>query len=209
MALLASIRDLPAPASTKSRTSPTRSPSRFLRRLFCLLIFVIQFAAANPGRADQSNEYQLKAAFLFNFAQFVKWPTAAFTNAGEPFYIGILGDDPFGPALDETVQGATIANHKLVVRRARSLEGLQDCQMIFICKSEQGHLPQILSQLDSRPILSVSEIDSFAKAGGVIDFYLRAGKVRFEINPNAAQQKGLKISSQLMTLGKIVAGGGN
>jgi len=205
MAFLAFIRDLSAAARTKSIFPHQRSPRCRARVFYCFLL--LAFAACSLARA-QSNEYQLKAAFLFNFAQFVKWPPTAFTDAAEPFCIGILGDDPFGTTLDETVQGATVANHRLTVRRAQDLGSLQDCQMIFISKSEEGHLPEILAQLSSRPVLSVSEIDRFAKDGGIIDFYLQGGKVRFEINPGSAQQKGLKISSQLLTLGKIVAGGG-
>ena len=178
------------------------------RGSFGLLLFILFLAAMGPGRAQaQSREYQLKAAFLFNFAQFVKWPPGAFLTADAPFDIGILGDDPFGPALEETVQGATIDNHRMTVVRAQKIEELKDCQMIFVSRSEEGHMGEILTQLDSRPILTVSEIDSFAQDGGDIDFYLSDGKVRFEINPQSAQRCGLRISSQLLSLGKIVTGG--
>jgi hypothetical protein len=190
-----------------------RPPSLIPRReLFALLLFILSFTASGLGRAqDQSKEYQLKAAFLFNFAQFVKWPSDSFTNAETPFYIGILGDDPFGAALEETVRGEAIDNHRLTVVRAQRIEDLKDCQMIFVSRSEEGHVGEILSQLDSRPVLTVSEIESFARNGGDIDFYLSGGKVRFEINPQSAQRCGLRISSQLLSLGKIVkpASGGN
>ena len=175
------------------------------RGIFGLLLFILSFAALCPGQAqEQSKEYQLKAAFLFNFAQFVKWPPNSFTSDDAPFCIGILGDDPFGSALDETVQGETISNHRLTVVRSQRIEDLKDCQMIFVSRSEEGHVGEILSQIDSRPILTVSEVESFARQGGDIDFYLSGGKVRFEINPQSAQRCGLKISSQLLNLGKIV-----
>ncbi len=204
MAILGVTFRLPRGARTKSC-----SPSSKVRRwIFIPLLFVWLLLPLDPGRAqEESKEYQLKAAFLFNFAQFVKWPSGAFAGADVPFDIGILGDDPFGSALEETIQGETIENHKLRVIRGRTLDDLKDCQLIFICKSEEGHLPQILSQLDSKPVLTVSEVDDFAKNGGDIDFYLAGGKVRFEINPQSAQRCGLKISSQLLNLGKIVAGG--
>lgn len=192
----------------------TRAHPPFLigRKWFLwLLPLLFQFTATARAPAAESKEYQLKAAFLFNFAQFVKWPADSFTSAGEPFYIGVLGDDPFDGALEQTVQGETVDKHKLIVRRSQNLESLEDCQLIFICKSEESHIAEILTKLDSKPILSVSEVVSFAQEGGIINFYIQGGKVRFEINPESAQHKRLKISSQLLTLGKIVipAGGGN
>jgi len=197
----------------RAKSGPYPSPSSKLRRpVFSLLLVVLSFTALGLGSAqEESKEYQLKAAFLFNFAQFVKWPADSFTNADAPFCIGILGDDPFGDALEETIRGETIDNHRLTVVRAQRIEDLKDCQMIFVSRSEEGHVGEILSQLNSRPILTVSEVESFALDGGDIDFYLAGGKVRFEINPQSAERCGLKISSQLLNLGKIVkpASGGN
>jgi hypothetical protein len=177
------------------------------RPFFGLLLFILSFAAPGLGHAQESKEYELKAAFLYNFAQFVKWPPNAFPAADAPFDIGILGDDPFGSALEETVQGETINNHRMTVVRAQRIEDLKDCQMIFVSRSEEGHVGEVLSQLDSKPILTVSEVENFAQEGGDIDFYLSDGKVRFEINPQSAQRCGLKISSQLLNLGRIVTGG--
>ncbi len=157
-----------------------------------------------PAQSTASREYQLKAAFLFNFAQFVEWPTNTFTNVEEPFIIGILGEDPFGKALDETVQGETIQKHKLVIVRSRRAEDLAACQILFISKSEKNRVAEILPKLTARKILTVSEVQGFASHGGVINFFLEGNKVRFEINPATAQREGLKISSQLLSLGKII-----
>lgn len=181
------------------------------RWFFGLLLFILSFTAPDLGHAQDSKEYQLKAAFLFNFAQFVKWPPDSFTNPDAPFCIGILGDDPFGSALEETVQGEAINNHRLTVVRSQNIEDLKNCQMIFVSRSEEGRVDEILSQLDSKPILTVSEVESFAQNGGDIDFYLSDGKVRFEINPQSALRCGLKISSQLLNLGRVVQSrrGGN
>jgi YfiR/HmsC-like len=156
------------------------------------------------GVQAQSKEYQIKAAFLFNFAQFVDWPSAAFAKTNAPFYIGVLGDDPFGAALDATIQDEAIDNHKIIVERSQNIEDLKNCQMIFVSKSEKGRVVKILSELDSKPILTVSEVEGFAQHGGGINFYLAGTKVRFEINPDAAQSDGLRISAQLLSLGKIV-----
>ena len=152
----------------------------------------------------QSREYQIKAAFLFNFAQFVDWPPATFGNSNAPFCIGILGHDPFGAALDQTIQDENIDNHKITVERSDHIEDLKNCQMIFVSKSEKGQITRILSELDSKPVLTVGETDDFAADGGGINFFLAGTKVRFEINPEAVQNSGLKISSQLLSLGKIV-----
>ncbi len=117
------------------------SPCSKLRRsFFGLLLLIFSISACGLGHAQQSKEYQLKAAFLYNFAQFVKWPSASFSSADAPFCIGILGDDPFGSALDETIQGEAINNHHLEVERAQRIEDLKGCQMIFICRSEEGRV---------------------------------------------------------------------
>jgi len=183
-----------------------------VRRFFTLqnstLILLIFFCLFNSGlyrlHANDSREYQIKAAFLFNFVQFVKWPPASFPDPSSPFRIGILGDDPFGSALDETIRGETIGRHRLVILRAQKIEDLKECQIIFVSRSEENRITEILSQINSKPILTVSEVQSFTRSGGNINFYLSSGKIHFEINPQSAERSGLKMSSQLLTLGKIV-----
>jgi hypothetical protein len=171
----------------------------------CLLAF-----APWPARAE-SREYQIKAAFLVNFMQFVTWPTNAFASEDTPFCVGVLGDDPFGPALEQTVQGETVNHRKIVVQHWQRIEDCKGCQMVFVSRSEEKNLPAILASLDSGPVLTVSEMRGFARSGGIINFYLEGKKVRFEINPTVAQRDKLKLSAQLLNLGKIVepAGGGN
>jgi hypothetical protein len=167
--------------------------------LFCIWLVLI------PGEARaQTKEYQVKAAFLLNFAQFVEWPEAAFSGSDPPLRIGILGNDPFGPALEQILNGESIGNHKLTIRRAKQIEDLTNCQVVFVCSSEQNHLQEILARLDSHPVVTVSEVAGFAKQGGTINFYREQNKVRFEINTVSALKSGLKISSQLLRLGKIV-----
>ena len=178
------------------------------RRTMVLFLLVLTWCLVDPqvadAQIDTTREYQIKAAFLYNFAQFVKWPGTIFSSSDAPFYIGILGEDPFGSALDDTVTGESIDGHRFVVIRSPRVEELEGCQVIFICRSEANNLEAILSRLKSRPILTVSDVDGFAGMGGDIDFYLSGSKVRFEINPRSARQCGLKMSSQLQALGKIV-----
>ena len=169
-----------------------------------VLFLLLPGGGTNLFAQATSKEYQIKAAFLFNFIQFVQWPPTVFKNADDPFRIGVLGQDPFNAALEDTVQGETISNHKIIVEHAMQVDDLKNCELIFISKSEKKHVPEILSALDDKPVLTVSEIEGFAERGGGINFYLEGKKVRFEVNPDAAQHDGLKMSSQLLSLGKII-----
>jgi hypothetical protein len=166
----------------------------------------VWLATGTAFAQEASKEYQVKAAFLYNFVQFVKWPPDAFSSADAPLCIGILGDDPFAGALEDTVNGAKVDGHRLTVMHSHNIDDLRGCQLIFVTRSEEAQKDQILSAVASRPILTVSEMEQFAQNGGDIDFYLSNGKVRFEINPSAARRSGLKISSQLLALGRIVGG---
>ena len=176
-----------------------------------LLALIFCLSGVSPAAAQSGNlrEYEIKAAFLFNFVQFVRWPDSAFAGPDAPLYVGVLGADPFGSTLEETVQGQVVDGHRLLVVRAGRVEDLENCQVIFICRSETDRVPGILAQLNSRPVLTVGEMQGFAADGGDIDFYLSNDKVRFEINPQAARQQGLAISSQLLALGKIANHDGN
>jgi len=165
---------------------------------------VFLFLCVPSSLRAESKEYQVKAVFLYNFAQFVLWPATAFTNASEPFQIGVLGNSPFDKALEETVRGETIQGRQIVVVHASHVEKVAGCQVLFVCKSEAGHLNQVFQKLDSKPVLTVSEDASFIQHGGIINFYREGPKVRFEINPDAADKNGLKLGSQLLSVGKIV-----
>jgi hypothetical protein len=158
-----------------------------------------------------STEYQIKAVFLYNFVAFTEWPSTAFANRTAPLRIGVLGENPFGSALDEAVRGEIVRDRKVVVQYSRQLAQLKECQLLFVSPSEKPHLADLLTELDSAPILAVSELPAFLRLGGVINFYSDGRKVRFEINPQAAQRRGLKLSSQLMSVARLVptpAGGG-
>jgi hypothetical protein len=185
-------------------TAQFRTSLRLVR--LSLLVGAAFVTSAAWAQEGSSREYQIKAAFLYNFVQFVKWPPDAFTSPGAPLSIGILGDDPFDGALEDTIHGEAVDGHKLVVMHSHSLDDLRGCQLIFVARSEEGQMVQILSTTGPRPVLTVSEIQSFAENGGDIDFYIAEGKVRFEINAGAARHAGLKISSQLLALGRIVGG---
>ena len=156
--------------------------------------------------APSPTEYEVKAAFLYNFARFVEWPAAALHDPGAPFVIAILGRDPFGPILDETVAGKTVAGRPIEVHRVPRVDDARDAQIVFVSPSERANVEAILKALERPGVLTVGDTDGFAQRGGAINFVLQARKVRFEINPAAAEQAGLKMSSQLLKLATLVAG---
>ena len=145
-------------------------------------------------------EYQIKAAFLFNFAKFVEWPPRVLTEAKSPIIIGILGENPFHEDLAQVVRNKSIDQHPLLIHELRSPAQAANCHVLFISTSEKKRLPEIFAALKSASVLTVGEMDQFTEAGGMINFVLVGTKIRFEINQEAATSAGLKISSKLMSL---------
>jgi hypothetical protein len=166
------------------------------------------FTCVPPGWAQQNSpsEYQLKAAFLFNFAKFIDWPSGSFATPQSPFLICILGADPFGDAIDQLLQGKTLAGRAVMIQRTGELSQVRHCQVVFVSVSEGRHLPEILGALRGSNMLLVGDSEGFAGAGGTIQFILEDNRVRFLINTDAAQQAGLTISSKLLALAIIVRG---
>lgn len=170
----------------------------------CALAVFAAIPAPVSAQTPAPREYQIKAVFIFNFIQFVIWPPESFESPDSPIRIGILGQDPFGGALDEAVRGETIRNHPLIIKRSDRADDLLDCHLVFIARSEERRLGSILARLNTRPVLTVSDSDDFTRHGGIIGFYTENRKVRFEINVGTAQQADLKLSSQLLSLGRLV-----
>ena len=178
---------------------------RSLRRWVCVALAAALLLRATAA-AELASEYQVKAVFVFNFSHFVDWPAQSFTAANEPFVIGILGGDPFGARLDEAVRGERVTDHPLIVRRFRSIDEIEDCQILFIDRSEVGELGRIVSAVNHRSILTVSEIDQAAQRGVIIQFATEDNHIRLKINLDAAHAAGLSISSKLMDLAVMVRG---
>lgn len=154
-----------------------------------------------------SREYAIKAVFLFNFAQFVEWPAGTFADAKAPIVIGVLGDDPFGGFLDETVRGETVNRRPLLIQRYRRIEEIGACHLLFISTSEAERMEPLLTALRQRSILTVGDHDGFAANGGMIRFLSENNKVRLRINLAAAKSAGLTISSKLLRPAEIVTTG--
>ena len=156
------------------------------------------------GAADAPTESQVQAVFLFNFSRFVEWPPQAFAAPSDPFVIGIVGSDPFGARLDEAVHNEQINGHALTVRRFRSISEVDNCQILFIDRSEIGRLGQILAALDHHSTLTVSQADGAAQRGVMIQFATENSRIRLRINVDSARAAGLTISSKLLRPAEII-----
>jgi hypothetical protein len=185
--------------------------TRNQRRIFGIgfLLSTLLLAGGPRSWAETAipKEYQIKAVFLFNFAQFVKWPPAAFANAGEPFRIGILGEDPFDGFLDETVRDEKVNGHPLVIQRYGRVEDAKGCQVLFISRSESQREENILAGLKGRNILTVGDREGFIKDGGMVRFYMKENKIHLRINLQAAKHAHLSISSKVLRLAEIARPG--
>jgi YfiR/HmsC-like len=157
------------------------------------------------GQTVRASESQVKALFLFNFAQFVEWPAAAVPDSQAPLVIGVLGDDPFGGFLDAAVRGERLGARPFVVRRYRRLADVTGCDILFISRSEAGRMEDILAGLQGRPILTVSDAEGFARRGGMIRFVTERSRVRLEINRRAAEAAGLTLSSKLLRVADVLS----
>lgn len=156
-------------------------------------------------KTNTSPEYQVKAVFLFNFTQFIEWPTVAFPEPDSPMIIGILGKDPFKDYIDETVRGEKINGHPLIVERFENLEDIKSCHILFISQTEKKQVKTILQSLSNRKILTVSDMSDFAKQGGMVRFVTENNKTRIRVNLEATKEADLTVSSKLLRLAEIVS----
>ena len=157
-----------------------------------------------PEQAQVTREYQLKAAFLYNFCQFVDWPSDAFAKNDEPLIIGIFGDNPFGRYLDETVKGEKIDQHPIVVRYYDNNENGK-CHLAFIALSDPGQSSDVINNLKGKSTLTISDQPWFMEQDGMIRFVNNNNKIRFQINVDAVKDAGLEVSSKLLRLADIYA----
>ncbi|HYL38410.1 MAG TPA: YfiR family protein [Bryobacteraceae bacterium] len=172
-----------------------------LRLGLCLVLATSGAAAATGGPVVE--EYALKAAVVLNLAKFVEWPQGTFLNPQDPIVICILGDNPFGRSLEQAVRGQAIDNRPLIVQQVSNVAQARSCQVVFVSWSERKRLRSIFGQLSSRGILTVGDTDDFAAEGGVVNLSVEANRIRIEINPEAAGQQRMRISSRLLSLALI------
>jgi hypothetical protein len=164
--------------------------------LLCLLLL----GGQARGQPSPPSEYQVKAAFVLNFAKFVEWPATAFPGPSAPLVIGILGQNPFQDDLARMVANRAIDAHPLQLKEFHSPAEATNCHVLFVSTSESKRLPVVFKALTGASVLTVGEVEGFTETGGMINFFREGTKIRFQINQGAATSAGLKISSKLLSL---------
>ena len=157
-----------------------------------MLLGAAPFASGLQVRTD---EYEVKANFLVNFAKFVTWPSNQ-----DPLVLAVVGIDPFGPYLDTIVRGKTVNGRSIVVKRLQAGESLNGSHVVFVSESESARTAEILEQMRHAPVLTVGETQRFLRDGGMIRLVVEENRVRFQIDANRAEAAGLRVSSQLLSL---------
>lgn len=165
-----------------------------------LVISLVLFNALQfPALGQRFHEEKVKAVFLYNFIHFVQWPG----TPGHPFTIATIGGNPFGRFIEEAVAGELVNGSPVQVKHVRSMGELESCNILYIHRSMESRVGQIIDQLKGKPVLTVSDIPAFYRYGGMIRFYEENFKIRLEINPAAARASSLVISSKLLRSARI------
>jgi hypothetical protein len=177
-------------------------PAITRRRLLVLLVAAGLHAPPHLSAAGPT-EYEVKAAFIYNFAKYVQWPSSAADSTG-PVVIAVIGKDPFGSILDDVMSGQTVGRRTIVIRRFQRIDDVAACNILFISSSERPNVQRIFDVLRHAPVLTIGDMDRFAEQGGMINLFAENNRIRFEMNLDAMQRVGLKAGSQLYRLARIV-----
>ena len=187
----------------------TRSRRTDHRRRWLSLLLAWTLVSGLPAgslAAGALTEYEVKAGFLYHVGWFVEWPATTVQDSASTFIIGVLGTHPFGGVLDDVMRGKTIRERPVVIKYYQRVEEAVSSHVLFISASEEPRLPAILAVLERTPVLTVSDLERFTEGGGMIALRLVDRKVHFDINMDATERAGLKLSSQLLRLAKVVHG---
>jgi hypothetical protein len=171
--------------------------------MFRVLAFTLGAIWAATADAEVE-EYQLKAAVVYNFAKFVEWPAHSFASPSDPITVCVLGQNPFGRWLGETLAGRTVGGRRFIVRHAAEPEEVSHCQILFVSSSERKRFRTILADLKGDGVLTVGDTPGFAALGGIVNLRLDGETVRMEVNLESAKQKKVQISAKLLSLAQIV-----
>ena len=183
--------------------SPVRPPWAYFLALG-LMIFGSPTIRSLQAQVPKPTEYEVQAAYLSNFGRFVEWPVKAGASDRDPFYVCVLGQDPFGPLLDAALKGETIGGAPMAARRVTGTADAANCRIIYLNPSKDIPQKALLAALGNTNVLTVSDAAGFTQQGGMIQFVLDGNRVRFEINLAAAQRAGLNLSSQLLKVAVAV-----
>jgi hypothetical protein len=167
-----------------------------------MLVIAVAVCLARSAYAA-SREYQVKAAFIYNFTQFIEWPKDAFSSPDAPFIIAVVGDDPFDGALDKILAGKSVGNRPIVTRHFSSVADIRPCQILFVSMTADASLQAVIEKIGKAPVLTVGESEELLSTGGAVRLFLEDGKMRFQINPDVLEAARLKASAKLMQLARI------
>jgi hypothetical protein len=167
------------------------------------LVWLALSGAGTLG-APPASEYQVKAAYLFNFGQFVEWPASAFESPTAPFVICIVGVDPFGGIIDEAVRGERLEGRPVAIRRFRTSAEAAGCNIVFLARSEAGHLEQSLNALRGHHVLTVTDASGDETRNAAIVLITQNNRIRLRINLGEARANELVISSKLLRPAEVV-----
>ncbi|MDH3382847.1 MAG: YfiR family protein [Deltaproteobacteria bacterium] len=177
---------------------------RLLLHGMTLALFLLPGILFPPALAGSiPDEAKVKAAYLVNFIKFVEWPGSMFGSPGDSYQIAVLGDDSIEAAL-KGINEMSVSGRRVVVRKISDLSSLERYHVLFVCESEKGKVDRVIGAVKKLHVLTVSDIDDFARRGGTIGFFREKNRIVFEINEESAQEAGLKLNAKLLYLGKIV-----
>jgi YfiR/HmsC-like len=180
-------------------------PGPWKAKLGILVVLAMVGSVGGMGQDQPPGEYEVKAAFLYNFAKFVEWPPGSFDGPAAPLRMCVLGSDPAFLALQQVVEGKKLNGRELHVDRLSDSEPAKNCRLLFVGVSKATEITKILRDGVGPGVLTVGEMEGFAQAGGIINLVLRQNHIAFEINVSAANRAGLRISSKLLSLATIVS----
>ena len=175
--------------------------SKLVAAIVLPLALSLQAAPSPPATAE--GEYALKAVFVYNFLRFIDWPAAAFGAPDEPMVIGIIGEDPFGPLLRETVQGEMPRGRNIRIEHYRSPREMRKCHLLFVGRTEESRYKEMLSSVAGKSIVTVGETESFLDAGGMIALTTDRNRIRLTMAPTAMRAASLDVSSKLLRVAEI------
>lgn len=157
------------------------------------------------AEATSPSEYQVKAAFIYNFAKYAEWPSEVMGGRDRPFTLCIVGRDPSDSAFS-SVEGRQVGGRPLKIRRDVRMEDIAGCHIAFISESEEHRLPSVLKSMASAPILTISDIDGFVEAGGAVGMFVAEDRLKFDANFTALQRANIKVNSQVLWMARTVHG---
>ena len=189
---------------TRNGIRPGRAGLRVCGLALVLLMTLCTGGPVARGSSPDNNEYAVKAAFLFHFAQLTNWPSGTLQHATDVFTFCTKGKDPFNGALETILSGKMVKEHAVRIVHLKQLSGVEDCQVLFIGASESAHLATVFTNLRNLPILTTGETDEFVRVGGMIGFRREQDRLRFDINVPAAEKCNMTFSSELLSLAKTI-----